>query len=190
MKRSTTVLLLLSFVIFSCSGPVGPGEVIEGYLKAHNANNVENVMNWFHEDATLHIPGQPPIPDIRKAEAWDAAINSRLEYEDWDIHGDTVVIGRITERNNWFAKAGIPMIEYQPGTRIIVRDGKISRVEMSQLTAESMQAMNRMYESFFTWLNQTYPGKLSELMPSGELDVSEDMASKWFELLDEWQRSK
>lgn len=190
MAKIFTLILFPVLIFFSCSGPTGPQEVVTGYLNAHNRNDIEAVMNYYHDDAVLIIPGQPPIDDIRKAEAWDAAINSKLEYSSWDVRGDTVVIGKITEKNNWFKRAGIKSIEYEPGSKMVVTNGKISEVIMAPITPESLEALNQMYEGFLTWMNENHPEKLEELMPGGELIVSEEMALQWFALLDEWQRSK
>ena len=189
--RQLFVAISASLLLFiGCSKKNNPGDILTSYLDSHNSHDVEATMQLFHEEARFTMPGRPPITDIRKMESWDAAISSNLNYESWEVRGDTLVIGRITERNNWFSKAGIPVVEYNPGSEIILRDGKIYEIRMAEMTEESQRAIGEMFSSFFTWAEINRPEELARLMPQGQIVMSENMAKEWFLLLDLWQRSK
>lgn len=147
-------------------------------------------MENIHENARIIMPGRPPITDFRKMEAWDASISSSLEYESWQVDNDTIRVGKIRERNNWFSKAGIPQVEYEPGTRIIFREGKIYEIQFSEMTRKSQSEMANVYQAFILWLQDSRPEELQKLMRNGELVLNEEVAKDWFLLLDQWQRSK
>jgi len=184
-------LIFFSLIILAaCSGDHGNESVLQEYLEAHNANDVDRTMELFHEKARLMRHGQSPTTDIRKLELWDAAIKSNLTYHDWEVRGDTIIVGRITERNNWINQGGIDKIEYKPGTRFVFREDKIYMISIAELTEESLKDLQQMFRDFLEWAYENKPGAIRELMPRGQFNFTEDNAKDWFLILDEWQRNK
>ena len=73
MYRNALIFFSL-IILAACSGNQGNESVLQEYLEAHNANDVDRTMELFHEKARLGRHGQSPTTDIRKVELWDAAI--------------------------------------------------------------------------------------------------------------------
>jgi hypothetical protein len=187
-----SILFIGALVVFaaSCSKKIDNEKILKAYLKSHNTHNIESEISLFHKDATFVMYKQQPITDIRKLVTWDASIKSNLNYKSWEVKGDTIIVGKIVEKNNWFSHAGIPKIIYKPGTRFVFKDGKIFEIRVSEMTEESVIAVNDMFSQFMNWAFEHYPEKLNELMPNGQFDFSIKKAETWFKLMDEWQLSK
>ena len=192
MKMLKYTFMAITMMIFmaSCSNTPAPEDIVRGYLDSHNRHDIEKALSYYHENASFHVQGQPPITDLRKLEAWDAAISSNLVYESWEVKGDIMIVGTIIEKNNWFSHAGIAEIVYKPGTKITLKDGKIYRIEVATMTGASLSALNTMFEDFFQWTYENYPEKLNELMPGGIFDYNEKNAATWFHLMDAWQMTQ
>jgi hypothetical protein len=188
-QRITFISIAVILIFSSCSR-VDNSEVFIAYIKHHNAHEVDETMKLFHEDAKLYLPGQPPISDIRKVEAWDAAIGGQSDYGSWQVSGDTIKVGTIIERNRWFKRANIDKVEYRPGSRFIFQDGKIIEIRLTEMTIESQAEVANMFQEFITWAQQERPSMVRQLMPNGKFDLSEEKAKDWFLLMDQWQQSK
>ena len=186
-KTSLSTMVIFLFLI-ACSAKTDIEETMIAYLQSHNNHDVEKTLSYFHENASFQMMDQPPILDIRKMEAWDAAIASNLIYESWEVHGDTIIVGTIIERNNWFSHAGIKRIVYRPGTRLIFKEGKIFKITVAAMTEESINDLSDMFNAFFLWASENHPEEMQQLMPGGQFEFSEQKASLWFQLLDEWQQ--
>lgn len=184
------MLFALVAIMAACSSRMSNEEVLQEYLNRHNAHDIDATLELFHEDARIILPDQPPMNEIRKMEAWDAAISSNLYYENWEVDEDTIFVGRIVEKNNWFRRAGISQIEYQPGTRFVFRDGKILEIRTAGMTEESQAALEEMFRAFMQWAFENRPNRVRKLMPNNEFSFSVDNAEEWFLLLDEWQRTR
>lgn len=188
---NSRIILFLSLIIFAaCSNDPSNEEVLKQYLSSHNKHNLEKTLSLYHENARLLIPGQPPMDNIKTIEAWDAAIKSKLTFDGWEVRGDTIEIGKIIERNNWFQKAGISQIEYLPGTLFIFREGKIYEVREAAMTVESQDALREMFRSFLGWAYENKPNTIRKLMPNNQFNFTEENADEWFFLMDEWQLNK
>ena len=190
MRYSVLSIAVIIILVLACSKKKSNEDILKSYLESHNRNDVEAVMENLHENARITMPGRPPITDVRKMEAWDASISSNLEYDSWQVNGDTIVVGKIFERNNWFSKAGIAGVEYEPGTKIIFKDEKILEIRTAEMTRKSQNELANVYQSFILWVQDSRPEELQKLMRNGELVLNEEVAKDWFLLLDQWQRSK
>lgn len=190
MRYSVFSIAAIILLLFACSKRKSNEEVLKAYLESHNKNDVEAVMENLDENARYTMPGRPPINNVRKAEAWDASISSFLDYDSWQVNGDTIVVGKIFERNNWFSKAGLPGVEYEPGTKVIFKAGKIFEIRSAEMTQKSQNELADVYQSFILWVQNTRPEELQKLMKNGELVLNEEVAKDWFLLLDQWQRSR
>jgi len=185
----------VTFIVFFLLGIAGcnkvnNGDVLVQYLELRNAHKVDQIMELYHNDAVLYIPGQDPITDIRQIEAWDAAIGCKTRFSDWMIAEDTIVVGRIVEKNRWFIKGGVSEVEYLPGSRYIFRDGKIIEVRLTEMILKSQQDVGTMFSELMEWAQKNRPVVLQGLMPEGLFDLNESNVDDWFQLLDDWQKSK
>jgi hypothetical protein len=188
--RYTALVIIVLFAFSACNSTMSNEEVLKAYIERHNNHDIEGVVELFHPRAVVELPGRPPLNEIRKIEAWDAAVQSRKMYESWEVQGDTIIIGTIIERNNWYSHGGIRQVEYQPGSMFIFREGKIFKIRSSDMTVESQQLIQDMFRNFLAWAQENKPGELARLMPNGAINLEEGNSKEWFLLMDEWQRSR
>jgi hypothetical protein len=181
---------LLIAGLYSCSSGSSHEETLLSYLESHNKHDIEAAMEYFHPDARIIMPGRPVLREIRKLEAWDAAIKSKQFFDSYEVNGDTIRVGKIVEKNNWFSRGGIEQVVYEPGTLYIFREGKIFEVRITEMTPESQEAIGQMYGQFLDWAYQNRRPEISRLMPGGEFAFDQSNAKECFLLLDEWQTSK
>lgn len=181
---------LIVFLFFSCSQKSDNIKIVEEYFAAHNSHDVNKTMKFYSKDASFEIPGQDTIKEfdqIRELEEWDAALNSNLEVSDFVDNGDTIFVNKIIERNDWFKNMGVDSIVYNPGTRIILKNGLIKALIPSPFLQESRERLMTRLQMFVNWAKTVEPEVLKSLLPDGKFAYKKDNANKWIQLLKEWQ---
>ncbi|MCK4679193.1 MAG: nuclear transport factor 2 family protein [Bacteroidales bacterium] len=192
MKNSLYIILTGLIIVFlsQCKTNKDPESLLMGYLAAHNEHDIDKTMDYYTVSARFIIESQTPLlgkDDIRKLEEWNKAIDSRLEMFDFTTKGDTVIIGKIIERNKWFEIIGIDQVEYAPGTFVVYRDGLISEFHPSGLSEESIKQLAPKFKSFMEWATKEKAKELREMMPDKKFDYKPEKAEIWFQLLKEWK---
>ena len=192
MKNSIYIILTgLIIVLFSqCKTNQDNESLLLGYLAVHNEHSIDKTMDYFTDSARFVIESQTPLlgkDAIRKLEEWNKAIDSRLEMFDFTTKGDTVIIGKIIERNKWFEIIGIDQVEYAPGTFVVYKDGLISEFHPSGLSEESISQLAPKFKSFMEWATKEKAKELREMMPDKKFDYKPEKAEIWFQLLKEWK---
>ncbi len=183
-------LIILLLLTWSCSRPTLHDRV-KGYLSAHNSHEVEETMVFYAEDCQFTLPGQQTIAgksNVRALEEFDAVVNSELLFSDVEGRGDTVFIGQVRERNDWFRLAGIDEVHYQPGSKFIFRNGFITQIRPADLTAASAEALEGSLQAITKWASRERSKLLAELMPEGKFVYNAETARKWLELLRDWRK--
>jgi hypothetical protein len=166
-------------------------ERMTDYFENHNAHDIKRTMKFFADDAIFSLPGQNPLKGkaaIRLVEAWDSAIDSRLQVNDMQVNGDTVILGKITERNRWFIAAGIQDVEYVPGTYAVFKNGYISEFHPSKLTSASAKQVSGIFRTFMDWAKKEKPTELAAIAPPDKpFRYEPSKAEGWINLLREWK---
>jgi hypothetical protein len=184
--------VLLFCILTTCTKKTDPKEQMVKFLENHNEHNIDRTMDYYTDDAIFVVQGQPPLKGksaIHRVEVWDSAINSRLQVQDIQVRGDTVIIGKIIERNRWFIAAGILEVEYKPGTFVVFSGKKIKEFRPAQLTDRSAQEISAMFQSFMTWAKKERPDELAQIMADKSFNYDPSKAEDWINLIRDWRQN-
>jgi hypothetical protein len=167
-----------------------PGARWEAYLEAHNAGRAEEMLAFYTEDAVLEIPGVGELKgteQLRGIVAWDVANHGTLHSEGYAVTGDQLTIEHVTESNDWFRAIGVETVHYQPGIRIVVREGQLAEVRITPFTAESAKAVEAAYSPFMAWASAHPEEPLQALLPGGRFAYSKQSAEQWQAWFGKWR---
>jgi hypothetical protein len=191
----TRSILCTTLLLLACTGesPEARREaVLQQYIRAVNANDVELALTLHTPDAEFLIPGQRPIRGTEPMRAllqWDSILGSEIRFEAALWLGDTLVAGPGRERNAWFQGVGLDSIQYAPGTRFVFEGDRISGVYPSALEDESARDFNLEMGAFMGWARTNAPEVL-ELAPEGQFTYDAESARRWLEILARYGRER
>jgi len=187
---SLHVTFLAAAIATTACGP-NPEAVLESYVAAHNAHDVEGALEYFAENPVFELPGGDVrlegIAAIRDLESWDATVQSHIEMSEIVRDGQTLIVNRIIERNLWFQSVGIEEVTYTRGTRITIIKGRITSIRAADLSPESIAAITSVMSEFMPWANMNHPRQIGRLVPNGKFIYNAEAAKGWLRLLKEWQ---
>jgi len=188
-----TLLLLAVVIGTACSKPSDPKTQVAKMLAAHNRHDVTGQLAFFAEDASIVVGGQTPVTGkvaIRNLYAADSVMNSELMYADLVVHGDTVLVNSVVERNDLLRLLGVPEVRYLPGTRVVFTKGLVQRIETSRLDQRDWRAMRDGFMALMNWLQTAHP-ELQREVASGRLSGNNATAARgWLEVAAEWRESE
>ncbi|GBD87937.1 hypothetical protein BMS3Abin03_01871 [bacterium BMS3Abin03] len=191
MKNTLFALwLTIILLIIGCEAKKSNIDTFNKYISAHNSHNVSKTIKCFSNNATFELPGQDTLLGIDKIlslEEWDAALNSNLKVSSFVERGDTLIVNSIIERNDLFKNMGIDSVVYNPGTRIVFKDGLIKAIKPSPLLQESRERIINKLQMFMNWAKLVRPDELKVLLPDGKFIYKKKNAIKWVTLLKEWR---
>ena len=190
MKVLLTTLGALAAASFAAAA--GPLETVEAYIDAHNRHDVEAVLNLFAPGIVFVMPNgdtRDGLEQMANLEAWDAALESRLDVSDLEVVGTSVVAGEIVEHNLWFELSGIGPITYLPGAVYEVEDGRITSIHAASWEPEHIVAFTNFLNRFVPWATAAFPSETAAAMPDGGFRYDADAAQMWIEMLVAWKDS-
>jgi len=170
-----------------------PVERWEAYLEAHNAGLADDMLALYTEDAVFAIPTVGELrgtEQLRDLVAWDVANHGQLHCEGYAVSGDQLTIEQVTESNDWFRAIGVETVHYQPGTRVVFREGLLAEVRPAPFTEESAKAVEAAFGPFMAWAS-THPDKpLESLLPGGKFAYSKQSAERWQAWFGTWHATQ
>lgn len=165
-------------------------EILAGYQQAHNAQDVEGALAWLTPDVRWTMTGlwvRHGIEEMRALEAWDAALNGRIEYRDVKRLANGLSC-QAEETNDWYLAVGIDKVVYEQ-IRFEMKDGKISQVR-AKLAAQSERAIDKVVNQVSRWALKAAPAEVNAVLPRGNFNYGADQAGRWLALLQAWQNSQ
>jgi SnoaL-like protein len=187
--------IVSAFVVLalgSCARGLDPGALVEHYVELHRSGDIDELLALHSDDAEFLIPGQEPIRRIaalRNLFEWDAVLKSELFMDSISAEGDTIVVDSVIERNKWFQAIGLSEARFQPGTRMVLKDGRIVGTYPAAFDAETQKRVAAGFERIVRWLRQYRPEALERLLPGGKFKYDAASAKLWLEVFEEWKSS-
>ena len=188
--------ILTSCSVLACAGcstRLDPTALVQRYAELHGSGDVDQLLALHAADAEFVIPGQEAVRGsaaLRDLFEWDAVLGSRLVMDGITAHGDTVMIGSVVERNRWFQAIGIAEARFKPGTRLVLRNGRIVGTYPAAFDDQTQVRLTEQFQRVVAWLSAERPGALEELLPGGKFRYAAESARLWLEILEEWNRAK
>lgn len=162
-------------------------EIVLAYLEAHNAHDIERALNVFSPKIRFMMVGlwtREGIDELRSLEAWDAALNSQLAFDDLKIRqGRMDCRGR--ETNDWYQFTGIDQVDYD-SIKFEFHDGKISHIR-AKLAPKSERDVDRAMNEVIRWALEAAPDEVKALVRRGKFRYGQDQAVRWMDLLEKWK---
>ncbi len=121
--------------------------------------------------------------EIVRLADYGVAVRSRLRLLDWSVDS-TVVLCRLTERNEWLQLLGVDSAAYQG--RFVVSRGRISDAVISPEPATQELLAGKLTE-FGLWLTLNHPGTLGKLLSDGKLVPGRTDFGEILRLLRQWR---
>jgi hypothetical protein len=180
-----TLLLFFAFLVL-CACSQNLEERLKAMEAAHNNQDVEKHLSFYSDTARFVMLGQwieKGSDKLRGLFEWDAAINSKLNFYDIEIHGDTVKC-KAEERNDFFKIAGLDVVDYEFYI-FIYKDGLINEVR-AKMSLESIQNFGRLFTPFVLWSQKEKAEEFAKLSSGGQMDFAKDKAEYWLELMREF----
>lgn len=194
MQRTSWVLTLLAVLTWTgCASTQDSAALVERYLELHRSGDVDGLLALHTAESEFVIPGQEPIRGtaaVRNLCEWDAVLGSELVMTGIRSDGDTILIDSVVERNKWFQGLGLFEVRYEPGTRIVLQNGRISGTYPAALEAETQQRLMERFQTLLQWMGKHRPDALAELLPGGKFRYDAAAARLWLEVLAEWNTSQ
>jgi|GEM_PF-1705210 len=162
---------------------------IRGMEEAHNRHDLEKELGYYSDDARFEVVGawaKEGKAEFRKLLELDVLMNSRLEFTDFRIEGNTVTC-KVREQNDMIALLGMDAMMYEYAEHHF-RGGLIQEVR-TKLSDESLQAEERQFGLFEKWAAVNRPKELEEWKTSDPGDISKEKVTQWISLLMEWRKA-
>jgi len=172
------------------SPPADGLAVLDRYLAAHLAGDVEALLKLHTGDAMFTVEGRPPLAGwdaLRALYGWDTALGSELEFADVALDGDLLRVGAAVERNRLFGELGVPEVRYRPGLRIKLRGELIQGIYVPGFDEPSQQAVDEAFRPVLAWLGEHDPATLAALLPDGRFRYDAASAARWLEVVAAWR---
>ncbi len=180
------ILVFLAFTTISCNE--NKKGIVQTYEKLHNTHDIEGELLLYHDDIKFELKGtwiKSGKAKIRELAEWDSVLNSNLEFEIFDVKGDSVFC-KVAEKNDWFKAVGIEQIIHDP-TIFIVRNGRITNI-IANPSSEVGKEIGAKISAIYSWSNMTNDNTINELIVNGEFIYSDESAEKWLRLLEKWNK--
>jgi SnoaL-like domain len=193
--RSTisVIIALASLLVASCTERPDSKAFVDNYVQTHRSGDVDGLLAMHTGDAEFVMVGQDPIRGtaaLRDLFEWDAVLKSDLSMDAVSADGDTIVVDSVTERNRWFRAIGLSVARFQPGTRILLEDGRIAGTYPAAFEDETGRVLGDGFERIVAWLGHNRPDTLKQLLPGGKFRYDAQSARLWLKVFEEWKSSE
>ncbi|RMG68240.1 MAG: nuclear transport factor 2 family protein [Calditrichaeota bacterium] len=191
LSYSLAVLSCLTGILLNCHRSLPPDRFMARYLALHRTHQIEALLDLHTADTRFFLPGQTPIVGreaLRALLEWDRELDSRLWMGGIHQKGDTIVVDAIVEKNAFFQALGVDSVRYRPGTRFVLRGGKIALTAVAPLDEASRNAGLPAFLVFKSWLAQHFPDTLQHLLPGGRFRYNAQSARLWLKMLKRWRK--
>jgi hypothetical protein len=186
------VLLFAFGALFGCAAHGARERVVDEYVAALNAGDVDRAMALVDPDVVIVTPAQGRMRGaeaLRGVLAWDAATRVRLRMARPRVEDGALVFDDVTETNEFHRRLGVAHSRYAPGTRLRVTNGRIVEITPQPFDDATQQTLSANLARFRDWLRGHDPDAEARLFPDGGRRVySADSAALWLDYLDRWQR--
>jgi hypothetical protein len=190
IRQNLMAIGLIALMAASCGKP-DLNARMQAYIDAHNSHNIEKVMELYHDSASFILGGSAVLKGkakIRDLESWNVATNNRIEVSEIKVKGDTVLLGPITEKNDWLEAAGIDGITHQPGSFVIFKKGRIYEFAPIALEPESNQKLAAFWKSFLPYAKYEHAEDLKKLFSDDEMFIYDPLnAEIWKRMIRDWK---
>ena len=193
MKKLIIYSAFLILITIGCKEEAtitDPMEVVNKYFEYHNAHDIDKTLALFSDSVVFVMDDKNRSTGkdvMRKLERWNAAIYGQLSIPRMMITGDTVLMTKITEVNQWYLSLGIDSVVYRGGTYAIVKEGLIIEMRPSLLERNSAIEATARLKQFIKWASDNRTVEIVNMMPNGQFDFKPQNAPKWLELMREWR---
>lgn len=165
-------------------------QIVQAYLEAHNAHNVEGVLDLLSPQIRFGMTGlwvREGLDEIRALEEWDAVMNSQLQFTDFKMRNQRLECKGV-ETNDWYKLVGIEQVSFQP-IKFEIEGGKIRHIR-AQIAPKSEMAVDRAVNDVVRWALDVYPDEITQLVPRGVFRYGHDQAQRWKKLVAEWKQAQ
>lgn len=166
----------------------GTEAVIESFVEAQNAHDVERVLGMLDDDFVFRDREQTfeiSLADIRPLFEWDAATHWRGAASDIETSGDTARV-RLTETNEFLERLGLGPLSHDV---TFVVEGERIREIVASFDAGLQQAVDDAVAPIIEWARATRPASLEGLVGPDGIVYDGTSASGWLSLLREARRA-
>ena len=186
--------LAVSLVLWNvgCTSRFDPDAFVQRYVALHRSGDIDGLLALHTKDAEFIIPGQNPIRGrkaLRDLLEWDRVLQSELDMDSIRMNGDTIVIDVVTETSKWFRAIGVSKARYGPGTRFVLRHGRIVGIYPASFDDETRDRVIRQFGRLAEWLTRNRPEVLDQLLPEGKFQYNAASARLWLTVLEEWNNA-
>ena len=165
-------------------------EIVIAYQDAHNAHDIEGVLNYFSPAIRYGMTGlwvREGFDEIRALEEWDTVMNSQLVFSDFKVRNQRLECTG-TETNDWLKMVGIEEIRYEP-MKFEFDGDKIRHIRV-QIAPKFEMMVDRAVNDVVRWALELYPDEITDLVPRSVFKYGHAQALRWIKLLEEWKKAK
>jgi SnoaL-like domain len=194
MRQRRSVLIVLAVMTFAgCASRPDPAALVKRYIELHRSGDIEGLLSLHTADSEFLIPGQDPIRGteaLRDLFQWDHVLESELVMTGIRSVGDTIIIDSTIERNQWFRGLGLVEVHYGPGTRIVLKDGRIAGTYPAGFDDQTQQHLMERFQMLVQWISEHRADALDQLLPGQKFRYDAETAEHWLEILAEWNNAQ
>ena len=165
-----------------------PKAIILAYQEAHNNQDVDRALSLFAPNIRFEMAGiwvREGLEQQRELEEWDAALSSKLVFDNFKKRGGRTECTAI-ETNAWLKMAGIGTVTYE--SVLFEFDGdQIIRIR-AKLAPKSEMAMDKAMNGVVRWALDHKLSKIEEIIPRGLFHYGKQQAEDWLVMLNDWQQ--
>ncbi len=181
------LLLFTTAILLSCSSD--SKSMVKKYVKLHNLNNVEEMLNYISEDAEYRIGGNLIKDDkkgIREILEFDSVVNSQITIQEMETSDDKTTC-LVTETSDYYRLLDIEKIRKK--IRFTLSDTGFTAIEVVR-NKDDLNILMENFNKFSEWANQNRKDQFGELLYQGEFLYGERGAESWLALLKQWRENK
>lgn len=171
-----------------------PRDVVTAFLEAHNEHEMQRKLSYLAEDVRYYVEDNHLLDgweEIRGLAEWDSVLLSVMEFGDYETRGDSLLVDRFTETNQWVQRMELERLTHLPGTLFRVDDGRIVEIRPAGLSDDSQRAVEDALSGFLEWAEPRFPEDVEILFDDeGRLVYTAESAQTWMRLLLRWHESE
>lgn len=194
MRQNKSIVIVLALMtIAGCVSQQDPSAFVERYIALHKSGDVEGLLSLHTADSEFLIPGREPVRGtqaLRDLFQWDQVLESELVMTGVRSVGDTIIIDSTIERNRWFKALGLDEVQYGPGTRIVLKDGRIVGTYPAAFDDKTRQHLMGRFQSLVQWISEHRADDLDHLLPGQKFRYDAESAKLWLAVLAEWNKAQ
>jgi hypothetical protein len=161
-------------------------EVLQEWVSAHGAGDLEQLKRLYTEDSVFHRTGirAASSDDLaRKVAEFDYAVGTLRSVRPYSVMGEEVR-AEVTERSALLEAAGIREARYVG--QFILRGTQIESVQLEP-TPQTVQTVDEALSRFVEWASRARPEGLTKVMPGGRVRYDAESGRILLGLMREWR---